>query len=211
MMKTQSYEKVIDKDIVDVKRYLLDISESYWMQDIHDIVNKSMDIKIIKKKINKRKDLQLVIFSKIKKLIDKSVSLSEMENHLVFMNILLSSYYRPVLVYKYNLLNYIIDNGGFSIETYCLLRHLIKFNEKVIESFVDALANRLNLGMERYHYLTCYILLLEKNYKKAYLHLEYVIIDQEFERFLPALYNYSPRLYNKYLKKVDMPLNSILI
>jgi hypothetical protein len=92
-----------------------------------------------------------------------------------------------------------------------LLRHLIKFNEKVIESFVDALANRLNLGMERYHYLTCYILLLEKNYKKAYLHLEYVIIDQEFERFLPALYNYSPRLYNKYLKKVDMPLNSILI
>ena len=43
MMKTQSYEKVIDKDIVDVKRYLLDISESYWMQDIHDIVNKSMD------------------------------------------------------------------------------------------------------------------------------------------------------------------------
>ena len=86
-MKTQSYEKVIDKDIVDVKRYLLDISESYWMQDIHDIVNKSMDIKIIKKKINKRKDLQLVIFSKIKKLIDKSVSLSEMENHLVFMNI----------------------------------------------------------------------------------------------------------------------------
>ena len=190
---------------------MLDISESYWMQDIHDIVNKSMDIKIIKKKINKRKDLQLVIFSKIKKLIDKSVSLSEMENHLVFMNILLSSYYRPILVYKYNLLNYIIDNGGFSIETYCLLRHLIKFNEKVIESFVDALANRLNLGMERYHYLTCYILLLEKNYKKAYLHLEYVIIDQEFERFLPALYNYSPRLYNKYLKKVDMPLNSILI
>ena len=64
MMKTQSYEKVIDKDIVDVKRYLLDISESYWMQDIHDIVNKSMDIKIIKKKINKRKDLQLVIFNK---------------------------------------------------------------------------------------------------------------------------------------------------
>ena len=55
MMKTQSYEKVIDKDIVDVKRYLLDISESYWMQEIHDIVNKSMDIKIIKKKINKRK------------------------------------------------------------------------------------------------------------------------------------------------------------
>lgn len=210
-MKIQSYEKVIDKDIIDIKRYLLDISESYWMQDIHDIVNSSMDIKIIKRKINKRKDLQLLIFSKIKKLIDESASLNEMENHLIFMNILLSSYYRPVLVYKYNLLNYIIDNGGFSIETYCLLRHLIKFNEKVIESFVDALASRLNLSMERYHYLTSYILLLEKNYKKAYLHLEYVIINQDFDRFLPALYNYSPRLYNKYLKKVNVQLNPILI
>lgn len=211
MMKLQSYEKVIDKDIVEVKKYLLNISESYWMQDLHDIVNNSMDVKIIRKKINKRKDLQLVIFSKIKKLVDKSVSLSEMEDHLIFMNILLNSYYRPLLVYKYNLLNHIIDHGGFSIETYCLLRHLIKFNEKVIEPFVEALANRLNLSMERYHYLTCYILLLEKSYKKVYLHLEYVIIDQDIERFLPALYNYSPRLYNRYCKKVNMPLNPILI
>ena len=210
-MKIQSYEKVIDKDIVEVKKYLLDISESYWLQDLHDIVNNSMDVKIIRKKINKRNDLQLVIFSKIKKLVDKSVSLNEMEDHLIFMNILLNSYYRPLLVYKYNLLNHIIYNGGFSIETYCLLRHLIKFNEKVIEPFVEALANRLNLSMERYHYLTCYILLLEKSYKKVYLHLEYVIIDQDIERFLPALYNYSPRLYNSYCKKVNMPLNPILI
>lgn len=206
-MKIRSYEKVIDKDIIAVKRYLLEISESYWMQDLHDIVNSSMDIKIIRKKINRRKDLQLLVYSKIKKLVDDSVDLNEMENHLIFMNILLNSHYQPLLTYKYNLLNYIIDNGGFSVETYCLIRHLINFNNKVIESLIEALANRLNLNLERYHYLATYILLLEKEYKKAYLHLEYITIDQNIEHFLPELYNFSPRLYLNYSKKVHIPLN----
>ncbi len=31
-MKKQSYQKVIDKDIIEVKQYLLDISEGYWMR-----------------------------------------------------------------------------------------------------------------------------------------------------------------------------------
>ena len=186
-MKIQSYEKVIDKDIIAVKSYLLKIGESYWKQDLDDVINSSIDIRIIRNKINKRKDLQLLIFSKIKRLIDDSVDFDEMENHLIF--------------------NYIIDKGGFSVETYCLIRHLINFNEKIIESLIDALANRLNLDFERYHYLASYILLLEKEYKKAYLHLEYITIDHSFERFLPALYNFSPRLYLRYSKKKHMPLN----
>lgn len=210
-MDIKSYETITDKDIIEVKKYILEISESYWLQDLHDIINHSIDINMLKKKINKRKDLQLVIFSKIKKLVDNSISLNEMENHLIYMNILLDVHYQPLLIYKYNLLNHIVNNGGFSIETYCLLRHLIKFNNKVIESFVETLANRLNLSMERYHYLASYILLLEKNYKKSYWHLEYIIIDQEIERFLPALYNFSPRLYNKFSKKMMESLNLALI
>lgn len=206
-MKTQSYERVSDKDIIDVKKYLLEISEGYWQQDIHDIVNSSMDIKIIRKKINKRKDIQLVIYSKIKKLIDDSSSFDEIEKHLIFMNILLDTYYQPLLIYKYNFLNYIIDKGGFTIETYCLLRHLIRFNERILEDFIKSLAKRLNLSRERYHYLAVLILLLEKSYKKAYLHLEYITIDERVKYFLPALYSYSPYLYYKYSKKLHMPSN----
>ena len=127
-MKKQSYQKVIDKDIIEVKQYLLDISEGYWMQDIHDLINISMDVKIIRKKLMRRKDLELAVFSKIKKLIDQAQGLNEMENHLIMMNLLLDKHYSPMLTYKYKLLNYIIENGGFSIETYCLLRHLIKLS-----------------------------------------------------------------------------------
>lgn len=210
-MKIQSYERVIDKDIIEIKTYLLEISEGYWMQDIHDLVNASMDRVIIKKKLNQRKDLQLVVFSKIKKLIDQSVSYNEMENHLVMMNLLLEQYYQPLVIYKYNLLNHIINAGGFNEEIYCLLRHLIKFNANRIDIFIEALASRLNLSIERYHYLATYILLIEKKYKKAYLHLEYVTFDAKLKRYLPALYNYSPWLYHRYSKKIHMPLNPILV
>lgn len=206
-MKKQSYQRVIEKDIIEVKRYLLEISEGYWMQDVHDLVNASMDVRIIQKKIMKRNDLKLLIFSKIKRLVDQAQSLNEMENHLIMMNILIDRHYQPMLLYKYKLLNHIIENGGFSIETYCLLRHLIKFTNKNINDFTYGLALRLNFTKEHYHYLACHILLLEKQYKKVYEHLKYITIDKELEYYLPALYNFSPRLYDKYAKIVYMPLN----
>ena len=206
-MKKQSYQKVIDKDIIEVKQYLLDISEGYWMQDIHDLINISMDVKIIRKKLMRRKDLELAVFSKIKKLIDQAQGLNEMENHLIMMNLLLDKHYSPMLTYKYKLLNYIIENGGFSIDTYCLLRHLIKFTNNNLNDFIMALATRLNFSNERYHYLASHILLLEKQYKKVYNHLEYITIDERLGRYLPALYNFSPRLYNKYARMMYIPLN----
>ena len=210
-MKVRSYQSVVEKNIVDVKRYLLQISEGYWLQDIHDIVNSSFEIKSIKKKINKKKNLQLIVFSKIKKLVDDSTCFDEIEYHLVFMNILLDKYYQPLLVYKYKLLNYIIENAGFCITTYCLIRHLIKYDEKILESFIETLSSRLNLSVERYHYLASYILLLEGCYKKAYLHLEYVTMDEYLKSFIPELRNYSWRLYRKYYNRIDMHLDFLMV
>ena len=210
-MKVRSYQSVVEKNIVDVKLYLLQISEGYWLQDIHDIVNSSFEIKSIKKKINKKKNLQLIVFSKIKKLVDDSTCFDEIEYHLVFMNILLDKYYQPLLVYKYKLLNYIIENAGFCITTYCLIRHLIKYDEKILESFIETLSSRLNLSVERYHYLASYILLLEGCYKKAYLHLEYVTMDEYLKSFIPELRNYSWRLYRKYYNRIDMPLDFLMV
>ena len=46
------------------------------MQDIHDLINISMDVKIIRKKLMRRKDLELAVFSKIKKLIDQAQGLN---------------------------------------------------------------------------------------------------------------------------------------
>ena len=82
-----------------------------------------------------------------------------------------------------------------------------QFTNNNLNDFIMALATRLNFSNERYHYLASHILLLEKQYKKVYNHLEYITIDERLGRYLPALYNFSPRLYNKYARMMYIPLN----
>lgn len=210
-MKVKSYESVIDKDIIEIKKYLLTMGHDDFQEVINDLVNNSFEIKSLKRKVNKRKDLQRFIFSRIKKNIDESLSFDQIEYHLVFMNILLNKDYQPMLVYKYKLLSYIINEVGFCITTYCLIRHLIKYDVSKIEMLVDNFSVKLNLSIHRYHYLASYILLLEKCYKKAYTHLEHVSIDSYLECFVPELYHYSPRLYRKYCKKMCISFNLVAI
>lgn len=203
----KSYWQAVDLDIVEVKRYILKVCND--IQKIHDLVNKSMDISILKKKIAKDKELELLVFTRIKRKIDRASSFDEMEKDLVMMNLLLDQHFYPLLVYKYKLVKHILDLGGFTVETYCLLRHLIKFSPKIIESFVLAICNRQHLSSERYYYLTCNILLLEKQYKKVYHYFKYISIDEKIERYLPALYNYNPRMYRKYARMMYIPLDLI--
>lgn len=210
-MKKQSYERVIEKDIIEVKQYLLALIDEYTIQDIHDLVNRSIDVDDLKRRLSKRKELELVVFSEIKRMIDCASCFNEIEYHLVMMNLLIDKHYEPMLVYKYKFLNYIVEKAGFNIETYCLLRHLIKYTDKNVNNFIDALAKRLGFTNEHYHYLASHILLLEKQYKKVYNHLGYVTIDEQLEYYLPALYNFSPRLYHKYAKMMYVPLSLEMI
>lgn len=210
-MKVQSYESVIEKDIIEIKKYLLTMNHDDFKETINDLINTSFEIKSIKRKVNKSKDLQRFVFSEIKKKIDESMSFDQIEYHLVFMNILLNKDYQPMLVYKYKLLSYIINEVGFCITTYCLIRHLIKYDINEIEILIDTFSTKLNFNIERYHYLASYILLLEKCYKKAYIHLQHVAMDSYLECFVPDLYYYSPRLYRKYCKKMCISFNLVAI
>ena len=203
----QSYWCVYDQDIISVIRYLLKLCDD--IQDVHDLINQSMDLHMLKRKISKNKEIEILVFTRIKRLIDRVSSFEAMEYHLIMMNILIDQHFYPLLVYKYKLLNHILELGGFSVEIYCLLRHLIKYSPKVIEPFVLSVCQKLNFSQDKYYYLICRILLLEKEYKKVYHYFKYVSIDDEIERYLPALYNYNPRLYRKYAKMMYVPIELI--
>ena len=203
----QSYWCVYDQDIISVKRYLLKLCDD--IQDVHDLINQSMDLHMLKRKISKNKEIEILVFTRIKRLIDRVSSFEAMEYHLIMMNILIDQHFYPLLVYKYKLLNHILELGGFSVEIYCLLRHLIKYSPKVIEPFVLSVCQKLNFSQDKYYYLICRILLLEKEYKKVYHYFKYVSIDDEIERYLPALYNYNSRLYRKYAKMMYVPIELI--
>lgn len=194
-MKTKSYEQVTEQTIIAVKKYLLKHGKGYYQQDLHDIINRCIDIDQLKRKLNKRADLQLWLFTKFKKNLDHCSSYDEMEEHLVMMNLLIDRYYQPLLQYKYNLLYYIIDRQDLSLEIYCLLRHLIQFKYGKLEEFIKGITVYKNISEYEYHHIASEIFLLEKQYRRAYQHLPYVEYDQSLQRFENALYNYSPRQF----------------
>lgn len=194
-MKLRSYQRATNKSIIEVKRYLLEMSKGIYEQDIHDIMNQCIDTYQLKKKLNKRKDIQLWLFMNIKKAIDHSVSFDDIENHLIYMNHLIQSTYQPLLEYKYKLFYYILDQVSFSVESYCLIRHLLKFKTKQIEQYIDNIEDIVKMDEERYHYVASEILLLEEQYKQAYHHLPYVCFDQRLQVYQQALYNDSPRRF----------------
>lgn len=206
IMKVRSYEQVIDKSIMEVKMYLLMHSQGYYQQDIHDIMNSAIDIYQLKRKLNKRQDIQLWLFSEIKKSIDRSESYDEIEQHLIMMNLLINRYYKPLLEYKYNLFYYILQRQDLTIDIYCLLRHLIQFKPSQLNEFIKSMTVLKQISEYEYHHISSEILLLEKQYKQAYLHLPYIQFDESLSRFQKALYNYSPYKYEKLMKKGELSL-----
>ena len=70
-MVVKSYEQMTDVSIMEVKTYLLIHSDGIYQQDIYDLMNTCIDVFQLKRKLNKRKDIQLWLFSNIKRYIDK--------------------------------------------------------------------------------------------------------------------------------------------
>ena len=186
-MVVKSYEQMTDVSIMEVKTYLLIHSTGIYQQDIYDLMNTCIDVFQLKRKLNKRKDIQLCLFSNIKRYIDFFLSYNEIEYHLVMMNLLVE--------YKYNLFYYILDHSDFNIEIYCLVRHLLTFKMNQLNQVILGMTHYKMMSDEQMHYQASLILLLEKQYKQAYFHLPFVTLDEAFKRFEKSLYNYSPYRY----------------
>ena len=175
-MVVKSYEQMTDVSIMEVKTYLLIHSDGIYQQDIYDLMNTCIDVFQLKRKLNKRKDIQLWLFSNIKRYIDCCLSYNEME-------------------YQYNLFYYILDHSDFNIEIYCLVRHLLTFKMNQLNQVILGMTHYKMISDEQTHYYASLILLLEKQYKQAYFHLPFVTLDEAFKRFEKSLYNYSPYRY----------------
>ncbi|MFV0393696.1 MAG: hypothetical protein ACK5LC_04780 [Coprobacillaceae bacterium] len=199
-MKYKSYETCINKSIMEVKMYLLLLVGGTYQQEVHDIVNNSIDIKQLQKQLRKRTDISLVIFTSIKKALDEADTFSILEDHLVYLNLLLDPLFPPVIKYKYNLFNYILDSEDFTVQSYCILRHLLKFNENTINDFIQYMCNKKQLTNEEYHYLASEIFCVEHLYGDAYQHLPYVSFDEHLQKYKFPLYQYSPYKFKRIIE-----------
>lgn len=209
-MKQLNYELATNKSIMETKLYLLSLAKGRLQQDIHDIVNGSIDNQTLQKNLSKRKDIILFIFSSIKKTLDEVTQLEDFEEHLVYMNILIDPHFKPMLLYKYNLFQNIIKIRSFTGDTYCILRHLIQWGKKQLPDFIQYISDRLHIEEEQYHALATSIYCIEGQYKLAYKHLSFIEFDYRLEPYRQRLYHYSIYKYYKVIerhtKKVSMPV-----
>ena len=142
-MKIENYHKVTDKSIAEVKQYLLAIAPNH--QEMDEIIDESIDIHEIRKNLHKNAELELAVFSKIKTRLDESKDYNEIENHLVFLNLIFYPHYHPIRLYEYRLFQYIMDHQVLTLETYCILRHLIEFKGKVLPDFILYLCSKMEV------------------------------------------------------------------
>lgn len=68
-MVVKSYEQMTDVSIMEVKTYLLIHSDGIYQQDIYDLMNTCIDVFQLKRKLNKRKDIQLWLFQILKDIL----------------------------------------------------------------------------------------------------------------------------------------------
>lgn len=196
-MKTKNYHQVTDKSIMEVKQYLLAIAPNH--QDVDDIVNSSMDIYEIKKNLHKNAKLELAVFSKIKACLDQSQDFDEMEHHLIFLNLIFYQHFHPVRLYEYRLFQYIMDHQALTLETYCIMRHLIEFKGKVLPEFILYLCSKMEVEGAT-DLLIAEVLCLEHEYRYVYPYLQNIDLD-DLGIFQKGLYHYSPYKYHRVLRK----------
>jgi hypothetical protein len=145
----------------------------------------------------------------LKKALDEADTLTILEEHLVYLNILLDPLFSPVVRYKYNLFQYIVLHQDFTVQSYCILRHLLKFKLQNLNEFITYMCERSHKSKEEYHYLAGEIYCIEHLYDDAYEHLKYVSFDEYLERYKFALYQYSPYKFKKIIEHRQGVLQSV--
>ncbi|MDD8049481.1 MAG: hypothetical protein PHH04_07830 [Thomasclavelia sp.] len=205
-MEKRSYEEVYNINTGTLKLYLLKIGKGAYQDELLDLIMFVSDNNQLQKALSKRKDIQLWLFSILKREASKAKDYNELEVILAYMNIIFDKKFKPLYDYKYFLSKQIIKTG-FDIDNYCLLRHLIRYSNKILEEFIVFMAGECDLNVYKYHYMGAYINLLEGNYKQAFIHLNYIEIDDELKVYDKALANSNPlkylRLMSQKEKKYD--------
>lgn len=108
-------------------------------------------------------------FRKLKRCADQADHYIELEKYVIYMDLLLGLHYAPFNQYKKNLLNVIIRHIDhyFTSDEYCVIRHLIPFQQYTIEEIVALCQAHIDQNNEANRYFTCEIYLIEGQYKQA--------------------------------------------
>ena len=190
----KNYQTTTYKTIKEIKLYLLELTKESNNQGIYDIMNTSVDVRMWKKNISMNQDAYNQLFYLLKQKIKSCENEMELENAIVFMNILLPE--TKQLAYKWQLFEQLMKYKQKDIYLYCLIRHLIYKSQQRTEEIIQLLATSNNIKPTQHHILALQIYCLENEHAKAYNHVCLLPLE-EIQEYKEELITKHPWLYRK--------------
>lgn len=197
MMKYKSYEKMYQKDIWEIKEFLLRFAAYYQIDDLKDRLYLARDLPEIKKIIGHYpQQVQRRLFSFIKAFFEAN---QDLEQQLIYMHLLLNwkdpiySAYRIKM--KQRLESF--QTTYLTTDLYVLMRHLLPNFTKVKTYYLSSLKE----NDEIQNYFLCEIYLVEEDYQMAYTYLKGCRYEGALKQYDASLKAYSPLKYRLYAQK----------
>lgn len=199
-MKRQSYQQVTYKTTKQTKEYIYMLAmNSKRRSEIEYIACYCMDIDSWKREIKKEEELQIELLSLLKEKIKTLDKAEEIEEALVYMNIIFP-YHEQLANYKWQLLLTIMKHKDKDINCYCLVRHLIYKSQANIREVIELLATNQSCSQKQYHMLALEIYCLERKHKDAKEHVK-ALSREELQEYREELITTNPIMYWKLIRK----------
>lgn len=193
-MKYQSYEKMYERDIWELKRFLMKFVSTYQMPYFLEWIYLARDLADLRDLVQQHSVMQVRLFHFIKKQFDVT---QELEEQLIYMRLLLDWEEEHYQIYRQKMRIYLqsLATSYWTSDIYVLWRHLFSSPKQALK----ALQWRTDDELQRY--FLCEIYLIEENYKKAYTYLKDCRYEGALKQYDSCLKAYSPLKYYLYAQK----------
>ena len=163
----KNYQSANDKSIIEVKTYLLNNLSVDQLNNYASLINRSYSVKDLKNNINKNQKIQLAIFSMIKCRLNATGRFDELEEELVYLNLLIDHNFKPCLDYKFALTSKLINAFEFDENLVMIIRHLVKYKISIIDELVEYFGKRQNMNMLEIERIKIKVFLIEGEPSRA--------------------------------------------
>lgn len=174
-MKLKSYIESKKVTFEEVYGFLMGIQRCCENEVLQFILDESLAIDDIVLMLNNYPKTKRFIFNKVVMHAKQSNSYQELERYVVYMKRVFGYDYVPLCDFKQALFYMIMNSKGhFSAAKYCVIRHLVDLSISKLDDLIEYAWNKKPGNQRQYHECLSEIYLIEKEYDKAIVHLEYV-------------------------------------
>lgn len=208
-MKSKKMIEMYDYDICNIKIKLDRIATYYQDKAMMLAIGYSASLEELQYKIRSNYHFSAKVFYYCAKTIDHADDLIQVEEILVFMNLVLGNTNKQYELYKDRLYHKIMKNivDYLTSDEYLVLRHLRRFTKKNRRQYLNAISCKLRGMMTIQQQFFLEIYLIEEDYLMAWELISKGVHTPLLAYYSFELYENNPKYYQKYILKQPQKIN----